>query len=308
MDPESDLTTDPGTDPGSDPGRDLRRGLGTVGIWWSGSWKDGDTPAGPVAAEMEALGYRGLWSSGGFEPGLAPVFARLLAGTRRAVVASGIVSIWVTPAAELAPAVAALSEAHPGRFLLGLGASHAPIVEGYERPYSKMVAYLDALDAAERPVPRGARVLAALGPRMLELAAERAAGAHPYFVPVEHTARARDILGPGPLLAPEVTVVLESDPEAARRRARPFTSGYLSLPNYAGNLRRLGYGDDDVAGGGSDRLVDAVVAWGDPAAVAARVQEHLDAGADHVCLQVVADHERFPVDDYRALAAALPAG
>ena len=140
---------------------------------------------------------------------------------------------------------------------------------------------------------------------MLELAAARAAGAHPYFVPVEHTARARDILGPGPLLAPEVAVVLEEDPARAREIARGYTTGYLGLPNYAGNLRILGYDDDDVAGGGSDRLVDAVIAWGDAAAVAERVREHRDAGADHVCLQVVADYAAFPLAQYRELAAAL---
>ena len=154
-------------------------------------------------------------------------------------------------------------------------------------------------------MPTDRRVLAALRPRMLELAAARAAGAHPYFVPVDHTARARDILGPGPLLAPEVAVVLEEDPARAREIARGYTTGYLGLPNYAGNLRTLGYDDDDVAGGGSDRLVDAVVAWGNAAAIAERVRQHHDAGADHVCLQVIADYAAFPLAQYRELAAVL---
>lgn len=279
--------------------------LTTVGVWWSGSWRASGEPSLDVPAELESLGYGALWSSGGFEPGLAPRFGRELDGTRRLVVASGIVSIWATTAQELAPAAADLESRHPGRFLLGLGASHSAIVADYRRPYSRMVAFLDDLDRAEPPVPASRRVLAALGPRMLTLAAERAAGAHPYFVPVEHTAAARGILGPGPLLAPEVTVVLEADPGRARELARTFTTGYLGLPNYADNLRSLGYGDDDLAGGGSDRLVDAVVAWGVPEAVAGRVREHLDAGADHVCLQVVSGAEGFPIEQYRTLAGLL---
>ena len=198
-----------------------------------------------------------------------------------------------------------LDAQYPGRFVLGLGASHAPLVENYTRPYSRMVAYLDTLDVAGPEVGKDRRMLAALGPRMLELARDRAAGAHPYFVPVEHTAHARTILGKGPLLAPEVTVVLESDPTTARNLARTFTAGYLTLPNYANNLRRLGFGDEDLAGGGSDRLVDAVVAWGDVDAVASRVQEHRAAGADHVCIQVLPIRDSFPVTAYRELAPAL---
>lgn len=260
---------------------------------------------GDVPAELEAFGYGALWSSGGFDPGLSPRFAAELEATAHLVVASGIVSIWATTPAELAPAVGDLEARFPGRFLLGLGASHAPLAAAYRRPYSKMVDFLDQLDAAEPPVPPERRVLAALGPRMLTLAAERAAGAHPYFVPVEHTAAAREILGPGPLLAPEVTVVLEADPARARELARTFTTGYLGLPNYANNLRSLGYGDEDLAGGGSDRLVDAVVGWGDPERVAGRVREHLEAGADHVCVQVVSDGGSFPIEAYRSLARLL---
>ena len=279
--------------------------LGRIGVWWSGTWKVAEQPDLDAAAELESLGYGALWSSGGFDTGLSPHFARLLASTRRIPVASGIVSIWAGAPDEIGPAVAALESAYPGRFLLGIGASHDVIVADYTRPYSKMVSYLDALDAQPAPVPPGRRVLAALRPRMLELAAARAAGAHPYFVPVEHTARARATLGPGPLLAPEVAVVLESDPTKARELARTYASIYLPLPNYAGNLRTFGYGDEDIDHGGSDRLIDAVIPWGDAGRVALRVREHLDAGADHVCVQVVAEHHDFPLDGYRALAAAL---
>ncbi len=280
--------------------------LGLVGVWWSGSWRAPDDPGLDAPHELEALGYGALWSSGGYDPGLAPHFERLLAATSHVPVASGVVSIWHGSPADVGRDVAALDARFGTRFVLGLGVSHAAVTEHYARPYAHMVAYLDALDALETPVPPERRVLAALRPRMLELAAARAAGAHPYFVPVEHTARARDILGPGPLLAPEVAVVLEEDPSRAREIARGYTAGYLGLPNYAGNLRTLGYGDDDVAGGGSDRLVDAVIAWGDAAAVAERVRQHHDAGANHVCLQVIADYGAFPLAQYRELVAALP--
>lgn len=273
---------------------------GRVGVWWSGAWNEDD------AAEVEELGYGAFWASGGFKPGLSSRFERFLAATRRMVVASGIVSIWVADAAEVAGAAAGLDERYPGRFLLGLGASHSVVVEKYERPYSRMVEYLDVVDGHDPTVGEKHRVLAALGPKMLRLSAERAAGAHPYFVPVEHTARARETLGAGPLLAPEVTVVLEADAGKARERARSFTAGYLSLPNYANNLRSLGYTDEDVAGAGSDRLVDAVVVWGDLDAIARRVRDHHDAGADHVCVQVLADLQAgFPSREYRELAGAL---
>ena len=182
------------------------------------------------------------------------------------------------------------------------------MAENYARPYSHMVRYLDDLDAlgaGASAVAKDRRVLAALGPRMLELAAQRAAGAHPYFVPVEHTARARQVLGKGPILAPEVTVVLERDPATARSLARAFTEGYLTLPNYTNNLRTLGFDEDDLTGGGSDRLVDAVVYWGDTATIAARVAEHFAAGADHVCVQVLSSRPSFPLTEYRELAPAL---
>jgi probable F420-dependent oxidoreductase len=278
--------------------------LGAVGVWWSLSWRTAGASSS-AAPELEALGYGALWSSGGFDPGLSPHFERLLGSTRRAVVASGIVSIWAATPEEIAAAAAGLEARFPGRFLLGLGASHAPLVEHYSRPYHRMVEYLDALDGLEAPVHRDRRVLAALGPRMLELAAARALGAHPYLVPVEHTERARQLMGRGPLLAPEVTAVLGADPTEARERARAFVRGYLTLPNYADNLRSLGFSDDDVAGDGSDRLVDAVVVQGDVDTVAARIHEHHEAGADHVALQLLTGAGGFPLDDYRSLASAL---
>ena len=282
--------------------------LGRIGVWWSGSWRDPDDPDRSVAPELESLGYGALWSSGGFDPGLSPRFEKLLASTRDVPVASGIVSVWASAPEDVGPAAAALEQRFPGRFLLGIGASHAVAVADYSRPYSKVAAYLDALDALPTPVPPQRRVLAALGPRMLELAAARSAGAHPYFVPVEHTARARAILGPGPLLAPEVAVVLETDPARARELARRYASTYLGLPNYTQNLRTLGFGDGDIEAGGSDRLIDAVIPWGDADALAAVVRAHHDAGADHVCLQVVADRQDFPLDGYRELATTLFAG
>jgi probable F420-dependent oxidoreductase len=279
--------------------------LGPVGIWWSGAWALENDASVDIAAEMEDLGYTALWSSGGFKPGLSTRFDRLLGATTGIVVASGIVSVWAADSDEVSRRVAALEETYPGRFLLGIGASHAPVAPNYTRPYSRVATYLDELDA-EGAVAPDRRILAALGPRMLELAARRCAGAHPYFVPVEHTARARVELGDGPLLAPEVTVVLESDATKARALARTFTTGYLALPNYANNLRTLGFSDEDLAGGGSDRLVDAIVGWGDTDAVAARVRAHRQAGADHVCVQVVSSgRDAFPLSEYRELAPAL---
>ncbi|MGW7573205.1 TIGR03620 family F420-dependent LLM class oxidoreductase [Streptomyces sp. NPDC054765] len=207
-----------------------------------------------------------------------------------------------------------LAEAYGGRFLLGLGAGHAPLVgrrgHTYAKPLAAMREYLDAMDATpyDGPVadPPPARVLAALGPKMLELAGTRTAGAHPYFVTTEHTARAREILGAGPLLAPEQAVLLESDPATARSLAREHhTRFYLELSNYTGNLRRLGFGDDDFKNGGSDRLVDAIVAWGDVDAIRRRVQEHGDAGADHVAIQPLAPNRGLGLEQLRELAPAL---
>jgi probable F420-dependent oxidoreductase len=284
---------------------DAAVGLGPIGVWSRELRYHTDRAAAvDAAAELEELGYGALWipDAGGDVLGVA---GELLAATRRVAIATGILNIWMHGAGEVTRDVAALGAAHPGRFLLGLGASHSAIVPDYGRPFSMMVAYLDALDALDPSVPPQRRALAALRPRMLELAAGRAAGAHPYFVPAEHTARAREVLGPDPLLAPEVAVVLEADPARARAVAREYASIYLGLPNYTGNLRTLGFSDDDVSGGGSDRLIDAVVPWGDEEVVADRVRQHLQAGADHVCIQVVAPHLDFPLAEYRQLAPAL---
>ncbi|MFH8631292.1 LLM class F420-dependent oxidoreductase [Streptomyces lydicus] len=288
--------------------------IGRIGVWHGGLGRIPAATARRAAAEIEQLGYGALWFGEG--PGTKEAFshaALLLAATERITVATGIANIWGRDAAAANGAAHTLAEAYDGRFLLGLGASHAPIVSlrghTYAKPLAAMRDYLDGMDAApyEGPVaePPPARVLAALGPKMLELARDRAAGAHPYLVPTDHTARAREILGDGPLLAPEQAVVLETDPAKARAAARAHMRSYLELPNYVGNLRRFGFDDDDFTGGGSDRLVDALVAWGDVDAVRRRVQKHLDAGADHVALQPLAADGGLGLDQLRALAPAL---
>ena len=284
--------------------------LGRIGIW-SGPLRRGD-PAeiAEAAAELEQLGFSALWIPGGAGGDVLGDCRRLLDATTGAVVASGILNVWMHDPAEVAAGHAALTARHPGRLLLGLGVSHHPAVERsnqvYERPMRKMTDYLDQLDAAPTPVPKEERALAALGPRMLELARDRSAGAHPYLVSPEHTEMARQVLGRGPLLAPEQMVVLETDPTRARAVARQHLVRYLALPNYTNNLLRTGFSPDDVSGEGSDRLVDAIVAWGGVEAVAARVQAHHDAGADHVCLQVLlADPAALAREQWRQLAAGL---
>lgn len=268
-----------------------------------------------VAAELDELGYGAIWvpEAVGRDPFTSA--GLLLTASNRIVLATGIASLHARTAMTMQAGWKTLTEAFPERFLLGIGVSHQPMVEGvlggsYDKPYSTMVAYLDAMDrglyfaAAPSTPPR--RVLAALGPKMLKLSAERGLGAHPYFVPVEHTALARETLGADALLAPEVTVVLETDPTKARETARRFMSTYLGLPNYTNNLRRLGWADDDLGAGGSDKLVDAIVGWGSLDQVAARVTDHLDAGADHVCIQVLShDQSALPLADWREVAAAL---
>ena len=274
-----------------------REQLGRVGVWSSLLSRSPSSVALPAARRIEELGYTTLWLNEG--PSLKDPLtaaALLLDATDRLVLATGIANIWARDGAAARNAAYTLAEAHPGRFALGLGVSHQPIVDvrghTYAKPLTAMRAYLDALDALDwagpppaEPVPL---VLAALRPRMLELARDRTSGAIPYFTPVEHTARARELLGPGPLLAPEVSVAVEPDPARARARASEFAAGYLRLPNYSNNLRDLGFGDQDIADGGSERLLDAIVGWGEAGAVAERVRAHLDAGADHVCVQPVA--------------------
>jgi probable F420-dependent oxidoreductase len=288
--------------------------LGRVGLWHFLDL----LPAARLrdtAAEIESLGFRALWIPEALGREAFTHAALILGSTRRLVVATGIANVWARDAMAMAAAQKTLAEAYPERFLLGMGVSHAPLVAGmrghaYEKPLSFLRGYLDAMDAAvfmgASPATPPPRVLASLHPKSLELARDRAWGSHPYFVPPEHTRRARKILGPGKLLAPEQMVCFETDPAAARAIARQAMQTYLGLPNYVRNLRALGYGDDDVANGGSDRLVDAIVAWGSIDAVVARVKAHHDAGADHVCLQVLrANPAELPLEEWRAIAAAL---
>jgi len=285
---------------------ELRHKLGRVGVWWSLPMTGPASDARDVAAEIEQLGYTALWY--GESATTKDTFVQaaiLLAATSELKVATGIANVWSRAAATAVAGAAALGEAFDDRFLLGLGISHAPHVSliggHYGRPLTTVRHYLDAMDEAPYPGARPAggvrRVLAALRPGMVRLASERAAGAHPYFVSVEHTARTREILGPQPLLAPEQAFVLETDPVRARALSRGHMAHYLEMPNYVNHLRELGYHDEDIAAGGSDRLVDAIVAWGDVDAVATRVQAHLDAGADHVSLQ--------PLGDFATGTAAL---
>ena len=298
-------------------GRRLAEKLGPFGVWSFALQRLAAAEAGAAARAFESDGYPAAWipeSLGSKE--LFSHAAILLAATDRLTFASGIANIHARDPMAMANGAKALGEAYPGRFVLGIGVSHATSVATrggtYRKPLETMRAYLDAMDAAQyaapEPDPPVPLVLAALGPRMLELAAERADGAHPYFVPVEHTAFARKHLGPEPCLAVEQTAVLTSDIAEGRRIARAFAKHYLAQPNYANNLRRLGWGDADLAGEGSDRLIDAVIAIGDVDAVVARVRAHLDAGADHVCVQFRAERSADPsLTAFRELAMALKA-
>ena len=294
---------------------ELRESLGRIGTWSFALECMTATEEREAVAEIESLGYGAIWIPEAVES--REVFGHaswILSNTERVVVASGIANIWARDPSAMANGWRMLSDAYPNRFVLGIGVSHPGSVArrggSYERPYSAMREYLDAMDrvSSSAPEPETAPrlILAALGPKMLELAAERAHGVHPYFVPVEHTAFARQRLGPGPVLAVEQTVVLESDPSLARRVARGFALDYLQTENYARNLKRVGWTDADVAGQGSDALIDAVIAWGDVDRVALRVRQHLEAGADHVCVQVVAEDELDPcLPKLRELAPAL---
>jgi probable F420-dependent oxidoreductase len=285
-----------------------------IGIWSSALLGNPDDAAvADAAAEIEALGYTALWIPEGAGGAIFERSEQVLAATKRVPVATGILNVWAHEPAEAAAGHARLTAAHPGRFLLGLGISHAVIVDRdepgrYRKPLTTMRNYLDGLDAAEAPVPREERILAALGPKMLELARERSLGSHPYFTHADHTGAAREVLGPDALLAPEVAVVPETDEERARAIARDYIQLYLGLPNYTNNLLRHGFTDDDLRDGGSDRLVDAVVPWGDPGRIAAALRAHLDAGADHVCIQVLTSGSRYrdlPRQEWRELAPAL---
>ncbi|HEU0335950.1 MAG TPA: TIGR03620 family F420-dependent LLM class oxidoreductase [Gaiellaceae bacterium] len=297
---------------------DLELG-GPIGVWLGPLAVAAADVSRPAAAEAERLGFGCIWYPEGL--GTRESFtnaAVLLGATARIRVASGIANIWGRDPVATANAARVLEDAFEGRFLLGLGVSHPRQVDPrghvYSRPVARMRAYLEAMDddpfvspdgtsARRAPVPR---VLAALRPPMLRLAAERAAGAHTFLVPVEHTRRARELLGPGRVLVPEQKVLLETDPRAARVRARRALGWYLDTPNYLDNLRSLGFEDSDFADGGSDRLVDALVAWGDEERVVARLREHLDAGADQVAVHPLGgDRDPLGLDVLRALAPAL---
>jgi probable F420-dependent oxidoreductase len=275
-------------------------GLGRIGVWSRALRYHPDRAAAADAvAELEALGYGAAWLPDTGGDVLGDVRG-VLEATASIAVATGILNIWMHVAEDVARGTAGLHRHHPGRFVLGLGASHGPIVgERYARPLSTMRAYLDELDSGDPPVAPDRRVLAALGPRMLELARDRAAGAHPYLVTPEHTRWAREILGPDRTLAVEQSVALDGGLDDARA----FVADYLGLPNYVASLKRLGYGEQDLQG--SDRLARDLVAFGDEEAIAARVGEHFEAGADHVCIQVIGMGDAFALEQWRRLADAL---
>ena len=290
--------------------------LGAFGVWTSQLDILQAARMQETAAELEELGYGALWYGEATGREALTKAGLLLAGTKRIVVATGIANIYGRDPVTMVAGQKTLAEAYPNRFLLGLGVSHIPLVEKlrghrYEKPVPTMRAYLDAMDQAPYqavpPGPKSPRVLAALGPLMLKLSAERADGAHPYNSTPEHTRQARQLLGPNPYLCPEQAIILETDPVKARAIARKFLAIYLGLPNYTNNFLRVGFQESDISGGGSDKLIDAVVAWGDLKTTLNRIQEHHSAGADHVCIQVLTDESKtFPMREYRELASAIP--
>ncbi len=291
--------------------------IGRVGIWYGGIDALATPEAQRAAQVVEELGFGALWvaEAVGRDPFVSS--AVLLSATSTLRLATGIANIYARDPMTMVAGHKTLAEAYPGRFLLGLGVSHAHLVSrlrnhDYSKPYSYMVDYLDRMDSAlfmaRAAADDGGRLLAALGPKMLALSATKANGAHPYFTTPEHTAEARAVMGADALLAPEQMVVLETDPTEARRIARAGMAVYLRAPNYLNNLRRLGFDDADFSDGGSDRLVDAIVVWGTEEQVAARVAEHHAAGADHVCVQVLHDGMAMPELQWRRLAPALLSG
>jgi probable F420-dependent oxidoreductase len=289
--------------------------LGPIGIWTAQFDYHPAAKIREAAGELDQLGFGAIWFPESLGRESLTNAALLLSATSRIIVATGIASIYARDPVTTVAGQNTLAEAYPGRFLLGLGVSHVPLVEQlrghtYGKPIPSMRAYLEGMDRAPyRAVPpsiKPIRVLAALGPQMLRLAAERADGAHSYFVPPEHTSRAREILGSDRLLAVEQAVVFETDASKAREIARAHTSRYLALPNYVNNMRRLGFGESDLIKSGSDRLIDAIVAWGDLAAITDRIRAHQSAGASHVCVQVLpADPQALPFREWRELASAL---
>jgi probable F420-dependent oxidoreductase len=294
-----------------------KQSLGRVGLWTHQLDMQPMREAQKYARQIEELGFSAVWfpEAVGREPFASS--SLILSATEKLVMCTGIASLHARTAMTMQSGWKTVTEAFPDRFLLGIGVSHQMSVEGFHRtaygkPYTNMVNYLDAMDQglffAAQPTSPPARCLAALGPKMLKLAAERTLGAHPYFVPVEHTPIARAAMGPDALLAPEQAVVLNTDPTEARAIARGHMAMYLTLPNYTNNLRRLGWGDDDLAGpnGPSDRLVDAIVAWGTLDDVRSRIKAHLDGGADHVCVQVLsADQRSVTMNEFREIASLI---
>lgn len=283
--------------------------LSGVGLWSSQLRYGNQVEAAEAAAELDDLGFTALWIPDVGGPVLDSV-ANLLTATKRTVIATGVLNLWMHDPSEVAARYASLTEGHGERFLLGIGVSHARLIDSkepgrYRKPLAATKAFLDGIDDAPQPVPPANRVLAALGPKMLELSASRARGAHPYLTTPEHTGHAREILGEGPLLLPEQAVLLTEDRDQARAIGTEWLRSYLGLPNYANNLLRSGFTEDDLSSV-SDRLFDGIIAWGDEEAVRRRVAEHHSAGADHVCVQVItADPREFPREQWRRLAAAL---
>lgn len=291
----------------------IRTSLGPIGLWTFLIDEHSTSATRDMAQRLEAMGWPSLWrpETAGRDAILSS--SMLLDATENLTLATGIAQTYARHPLTASSAMKTMAEAYGDRFVLGLGVSHAPMIEGvrkldYSRPYSDMVDYLAAMDAAPygsiEPTERAPRMLAALGPKMLKLSAERADGAHPYFSPPEHTAAAREILGQQPVLAPEIMCVLDTDATTARATARATMGRYLALPNYANNLLRHGFTQADVDDI-SDRLVDVIVPWGDEARIKAAVQEHLDAGADHVCVQLLGDTTDLPFEGWQRLADAL---
>jgi probable F420-dependent oxidoreductase len=274
--------------------------LTKIGIWTSYRTL-GEDNAGEAAKLAEGLGFGAFWLGG--SPRL-PTVRPLLAASERMIIATGIVNVWNYDPAELAAEHADLTRDYPGRLLLGIGIGHPEATSEYQKPLTTMRKFFDGLDAASQPVPPQERCAAALGPKMLDLSAERSLGTHPYFTPPEHTRFARERIGEAGLVAPELACVVDTDPERARATAREYAKLYLGLSNYTNNLLRFGFTEDDIADGGSDRLIDTVVPHGSADEIATVARAHLDAGADHVCLQTVGINGT-PREQWTALAGSL---
>jgi probable F420-dependent oxidoreductase len=277
--------------------------LGKLGVWSVEIRKASDPAVLTAAAELEHLGYGAIWYSAGSGMRGFDIGRALAAATSRIAIATGITSIWATAPEEAGAGFRLLEQEAPGRFLLGLGVSHAPMVNRgapgrYRRPLAAMARYLDEVT----PVPKDRRVIAALGPKMLDLAERESVGTHPYLITPPMTEAIRAQVKPDTLIAVEQAVILETDSERARAIAREHLNGYLTLPNYTNNWLRAGYTPQDIAEGGSNRLIDGLIAWGDIAAVGDRIRAHWAAGADHVCVQILGGAGPVPVPEWQAIA------